>query len=137
MCRNLENFSSKPPGLEEHYPRVFAQVEHQVHAIKSRSIPSPSKLLHLILIANDRDSISGDAKKVSIREVVKPMLALCKENGWLAVLESTSEKSRDVYKYLGFEIMDEVHVGVGEVDREGRRKVGGEGVTMWAMVAGL
>lgn len=123
--------------LEEHYPRVLAQVEHQVHTIKSRSIPSPSKLLHLILIANDRDSISGDAKKASIREVVKPMLALCKENGWLAVLESTSEKSRDVYKYLGFEVMDEVHVGVGEVDREGRRKVGGEGVTMWAMVAGL
>ncbi|KAF1921296.1 hypothetical protein BDU57DRAFT_436450 [Ampelomyces quisqualis] len=133
----LEDFTGQPPAVEEHYPRVLAQVENLVFQVKQRAIAPPRKMLHLILIANDRESVPSGGKKSSIKTVVMPMLAMAKENGWLAVLEASSPKSRDVYKYLGFEVMEEVHVGVGEVDREGRRKEGGEGVTMWAMVFGL
>lgn len=121
-------------GPDEHAPRVLRQLEGLFTKARAHVITPPRKVLHLLLVANDRATLSGDGSKPSIGAVVKPMLAMAKERGWLACLEATSARARDVYKYYGFEVIEEVHVGKGEVDSRGHRVEGGEGVSMWAMV---
>jgi hypothetical protein len=59
---------------------------------------------------------------------------MAKGKGWPVVLESTSPRSRDVYAHLGFDMLEEITVGKGKVDAEGRGKEGGEGVVLWAMM---
>lgn len=39
-----------------------------------------------------------------------------------------------MYAHLGFQILEEITVGKGKVDGEGRGKDGGEGVLLWAMM---
>ncbi|PRP77996.1 hypothetical protein PROFUN_14084 [Planoprotostelium fungivorum] len=50
-------------------------------------------------------------------------------------LEATSENSRDIYKKMGFEVLETVVMGVGQVDgkgySDGETK---EGVTLWCML---
>jgi len=59
---------------------------------------------------------------------------MAREKGWPVVLESTSPRSRDVYTHLGFQMLEEIVVGKGKVDGEGRGREGGEGVKLWAMM---
>lgn len=124
-------------GPDEHGPRVLRQLEGLFTKARGRVITPPRKVLHLLLVANDRASVSDEGPQPSIGAVVKPMLAMARERGWLACLEATSARSKDIYKYYGFEVIEKVHVGKGEVDSRGHRVEGGEGVSMWAMVYGL
>lgn len=61
---------------------------------------------------------------------------MAQEKGWPVVLEATSARSRDVYRHLGFDVLEEVTVGKGRVDAEGRGKEGGEGCVLWVMMKG-
>lgn len=135
--RKLEEFTGKDPEPDEHAPRVLRQLEGLFTKARGRVITPPRQVLHLLLVANDRASIPGDGPKPSIGAVVKPMLAMAKERGWLACLEATSAGARDVYKHYGFDVIEEIKVGKGEVDSRGHKVEGGEGVSMWAMVYGL
>jgi hypothetical protein len=134
--RHLEDFPASPPPEDSHAPRVLAELERKVYPARRKVITPPRQVLHLLLIANDRKA-AAEGKDVSIRELVKPMLAMAKEKGWVVALEATSARARDVYQHLGFEVLEEVKVGVGEVDVDGRRVEGGRGVSMWAMVFGV
>ena len=49
-------------------------------------------------------------------------------------LESSTENSRDLYAWLGWEEVVVEVVGKGQVDREGKPKKGGEGARLWGMV---
>lgn len=135
--RKVVDFTGEDTGPDEHAPRVLRQLEGLFTKARGRVITPPRKVLHLLLVANDRASASDEGQKMSIGAVMKPMLAMAKERGWLSCLEATSSHARDVYKHFGFEIIEEVHVGKGEVDRSGHREEGGEGVSMWVMVYGL
>lgn len=135
--RKLETFTGEDTGPDEHGPRVLRQLESLFTKARARVITPPRQVLHLLLVANDRASVADQGPKPSIGAVIKPMLAMAKERGWLACLEATNEHARDVYKHFGFEVIEEVHVGKGEVDSRGHRVEGGEGVSMWAMVYGL
>ena len=61
-------------------------------------------------------------------------MQMARENDWTIVLEATSEKSRDIYQHLGFDLVKELTIGIGKVDSEGRVKEGGEGVRLWVMM---
>ncbi|CAK1357968.1 unnamed protein product [Cercospora beticola] len=52
-------------------------------------------------------------------------------SGWPLYLEATSPRSRDLFKRVGFKIVREIKVGVGQVDGEGVPSDGGEGVSLW------
>ncbi|KAH7384412.1 hypothetical protein DE146DRAFT_681422 [Phaeosphaeria sp. MPI-PUGE-AT-0046c] len=133
----LETFTGKNEGVDEHAPRVLQQLEELYTKARTRVITPPRQILHLLLIGNDRASVSGDGPKPSIGAVVKPMLAMAKERGWLACLEATTARARDVYEHYGFEVIEEGRVGKGEVDGRGYKVDGGEGIPIWAMVYGL
>jgi hypothetical protein len=134
--RHLEDFPTSPPPEDSHAPCVLAELERKVYPARRKVITPPRQVLHLLLIANNRKA-AAEGKDVSIRELVKPMLAMAKEKGWVVALEATSARAKDVYAHLGFELLEEVKVGVGEVDESGMRVEGGKGVSMWAMVYGV
>lgn len=90
-------------------------------------------MLHLVLLANDRSHPSA-IMPAKVSDLIRPVLEMAKEKGWPVVLESTSPRSRDVYAHLGFETLEEITVGRGKVDGDGRGKDGGEGVLLWAMM---
>ncbi|RDW92748.1 uncharacterized protein DSM5745_00070 [Aspergillus mulundensis] len=61
-----------------------------------------------------------------------------KETAWCTEvpiwLEATTAYSRDLYLTLGFEVVEEITLGEGKVNRDGFLDKEGQGVTMWAMV---
>jgi hypothetical protein len=136
MYRQLEDFTENEEE-EEHMPRVLAELDHAAHNARKRLISAPRKVVHLLLIANDRASVSGNERVPSIADVMRPMLAMASERGWPVCLEATSARSRDVYKYLGFEVIEEMRIGAGRVDGDGHRLEDGPGIAIWAMVYGL
>jgi hypothetical protein len=138
--------------LEEHtkeheedmnVPPAVAELNAASHKARSRILSSPQKVLHLVLVGNDRSqyppslsSSSSSSTPASIKILIRPVLALAKESGWPVCLEATSPRSRDVYAHLGFEVLEEMVLGRGKVDADGRGKDGGEGIKIWAMVCG-
>ena len=49
-------------------------------------------------------------------------------------LEATTAYSRDIYVRLGFQIIDEIVLGKGQVAPDGTTSEGGEGVKVWGML---
>jgi hypothetical protein len=49
-------------------------------------------------------------------------------------LEATTAYSRDIYARLGFETIEEIVLGKGQVREDGLRKKGGDGVRIWGMI---
>lgn len=52
-----------------------------------------------------------------------------------AWLEATTKHSRDVYEHLGFLEVDQIQIGEGKTDRTGNLVDGGEGITIYCMIA--
>jgi hypothetical protein len=134
--RSLEDLPEGDEEENEHMPRVLAELEHEATQARKCVMSAPRKILHLMLVANDRSSVVDNEKAPSIGQVMRPMLAMAKEKGWAVCLEATSARSRDVYKYLGFEVIGELCIGKRRVDGDGRRVEGGSGIPMWAMMYG-
>lgn len=78
--------------------------------------------------------MSGSIGKFKISNVLRPILALAAAQKIPVVLEATSPRSRDVYRHLGFEVVEELRVGVEVVCRDGYFSDGGDGVVVWLMV---
>jgi hypothetical protein len=103
---------------------------------RKRILTAPRKVLHLVLIANDKASGSSDGRKASAGDVIRPMLEIATSHGWPVVLEATSPRSRDIYAHLGFKIAEEITLGAGRIDGLAHRLEGGSGISVWAMVFG-
>jgi len=59
---------------------------------------------------------------------------IARKDGCPLWLEATTAYSRDIYERLGFEIIEEIVLGQGQVGEDGLRKKGGEGVRVWGMI---
>jgi hypothetical protein len=128
--RVLEEYEDeyKPePGT----PESMIELNTLAHTAHKRVLAAPQRILHLVLVANDRSQPASTPAKVS--HLIRPVLAMAKEKGWPVCLEATSPRSRDVYAHLGFEVLEEMRVGKGKVDAEGWGCADGEGVLIWAM----
>ncbi|KAH4103817.1 hypothetical protein HBH70_097180 [Parastagonospora nodorum] len=132
----LEDLKDGPYEDHEHLPRVLNEMNAQADVARKRILTPPKKLLHLALIANDKESVPSDGRKVGASDVIRPMLEMATSRGWPVVLEATSPRSRDIYARLGFKDVGELKLGVGRINSKGRRQEGGEGVSQWAMVYG-
>lgn len=119
-----------------HFPYAVNEINGLAHQARRKHVPKGCKeMLHLILLGNDRSHPSHDPSRNSkVSDVIRPVLQMAKEMKWPVVLEATTEKSRDVYLHLGLEILEEITVGKGKIDREGRAKEGGEGCLLWSMM---
>lgn len=118
------------------HPSAVTELNHLAHEARKPRIPPHCKgILHLFLLANDRSHPSNDPScNAKVSDVIRPMIRIARENNWTIALEATSEKSRDIYKHLGFDLVKELTIGIGKVDSEGRQKEGGEGVRLWGMM---
>lgn len=70
----------------------------------------------------------------AVRGVIEPFLHKAREENLPVWLEATNSHARDVYKYFGFKVVEEVRIGLGIVNEEGWAQEGGEGVLMWGML---
>ena len=52
-----------------------------------------------------------------------------------AWLEATTVRSRDVYAHLGFKEVEQIQIGAGKADKTGNLREGGEGLTIYIMIA--
>lgn len=136
IIRYLEDLKDEPYEDHEHLPRVHNEMNAQADVARKRLLTPPKKLLHLALIANDKESVPSDGRKAGASDVIRPMLEMATSRGWPVVLEATSPRSRDIYARLGFKVAGELKLGAGRINSKGRREEGGEGVSQWAMVYG-
>jgi len=100
-------------------------------AAKRRRLGS-SAYWYLFVIGRDPCHIG---KSVSSR-LILPFIQKAKQDGVPLWLEATSEHSKNVYEALGFQVVEELKIGKGRCDKKGNLVDGGEGVSMWAMIAG-
>ncbi|PYI16107.1 hypothetical protein BO86DRAFT_403414 [Aspergillus japonicus CBS 114.51] len=52
-----------------------------------------------------------------------------------AWLEAVDEHSLDVYAHLGFRVVEEIQVGVGEFNPRGEFEASGTGIPLYAMMS--
>jgi len=70
----------------------------------------------------------------AISAVVVPYLARANQDQLSVWLEATSLDVVPLYQHFGFRVVEEITIGVGRVDEQGRLKQGGEGVKAWLML---
>jgi hypothetical protein len=70
-----------------------------------------------------------------IRALIDPFLQKAADQGVPAWLEATNKHSRDVYEHLGFREVDQIRIGAGQADQTGNLIAGGEGITIFCMIA--
>jgi hypothetical protein len=87
---------------------------------------------YLFMIGRDN---SSHAKGPVSPRLILPFVQRAKEEGIPVWLEATSLHSKNVYEKLGFKVVEELKVGRGSSDRKGNLVDGGEGVSMWTMIA--
>ncbi|KAL9620734.1 MAG: hypothetical protein Q9160_004747 [Pyrenula sp. 1 TL-2023] len=85
---------------------------------------------HLSRIARAEDR----NEKGVVSAIIKPFLEKAKQDGVPVWLESVAENAKNMYLHFGFEVVDEIIIGVGRLDAKGDENQSGEGILSWAMV---
>lgn len=98
--------------------------------MKKRALKGTKKFYYVFFVATRSDS-RGQGLCSALVRYCQNLAETEKCPIWL---EATTAKSRDVYKKEGFEITEELVLGKGKVDADGKLKKGGEGVTIWGMI---
>lgn len=70
----------------------------------------------------------------AVSAVMVPLLGRAERDGMNVRLEAATEDLIPLYEHFGFDLLEEMTVGVGRVDAAGLVKKGGEGITGWAMM---
>jgi hypothetical protein len=105
------------PGPEKGAP------QEEVRKLKSH--------YHLSFLARvpGREHVEG-----AVSAVMLPFLARAREEGVPVWLEATYPHAVAVYQHYGFQICEEVTIGVGRVGADGWPREGGPGVKAWGML---
>lgn len=84
-----------------------------------------------------RDPSIQPPVKGAVRAVIEPYLRKAEEDGLPIWIEAGSARAKDVYGYMGFELLDEMRSGAGTLRSDGYPAVDGEdapGVPTWFMI---
>ncbi|KAK4943429.1 hypothetical protein LTR10_016920 [Elasticomyces elasticus] len=126
-----------PPGIEKPKPAANApegSVEYRkkVDELRKKHLgDKPHWNLNLIGRAPDR------LDRGAVRGLIEPYLQKAREDNLPAWLEATNSHARDVYTHFGFKVVDDFRIGKGIVNGQGWIEHNGEGVLIYAMIAGL
>ncbi|PYH80947.1 hypothetical protein BO82DRAFT_336837 [Aspergillus uvarum CBS 121591] len=102
----------------------------QVQEVKNRWLQG-RPYWYLNLIGRD----PGRTEKGVVRALIDPYLRKAQESRVPVWLEAVDEHSRDVYAHLGFRVVEEIRVGVGEFNPRGEFEAGGTGIPLYAMMS--
>ncbi|KAL4867048.1 hypothetical protein BDV12DRAFT_124145 [Aspergillus spectabilis] len=109
--------------------RMLGEYSGNLNAVKKRAL---TKQQHYYVFA------IGTEYEFQGRGFAKALMQSLQDEAWrLEVpiwLEATTERSRKLYLSLGFEDVEEVTIGVGKAAADGTMEIGGQGITLWAMV---
>ena len=123
MGRSIPNSERRP---------IFLDFLRKIAEAKKRTFPREQRYWHLSLMARDPER----KDKGAVRAIIEPYVRQARREGMPMWLEAGNERAKDVYMWVGgFRQVGEIWSGVGEFDRKGNRKEGGEGVPTWLMVA--
>lgn len=111
--------------------RILVEYATAVEKVKHKVIPtSRYDCFYIIITATAPEQRKQGLNSAMIREVMERARKVDKPI-WL---EATTAYSRRQYERVGFEVVGEITVGKGKVDKDGRNERGGEGVTVTGMV---
>ena len=88
---------------------------------------------HLALLVRDT-SASQEETDQAAREAMQVYLDKAKSDDVPIFLEAGAPEKKDEFLKWGFEVLEEVSVGGGKVDRRGWPTAGGGGVKVWGMI---
>lgn len=114
---------------------VFAGFQDSITAAKAKYMGEGQKYWHLSMMV--RDPTRQPPLKGAVRAVIEPYLRKAKEDGLPIWIEAGSARARDVYGYMGFELLEEIRNGAGTHRADGYPAVNGEdasGVPIWFMI---
>lgn len=127
LYQNLQ----EPGHLHSCKKRILVEYATAVEKVKHKVIPtSRYDCFYIIITATAPEQRRQGLNGAMIREVMERARKINKPI-WL---EATTAYSRKQYERVGFEVVGEITVGKGNVDKDGRNKRGGEGVTVTGMV---
>jgi len=99
-------------------------------AAKARALRGSTRYFY-VFIAGTR----SEARKLGLcSALIRHCQQVAEKEDCPIWLEATTAKSHALYEKLGFETTGVLVLGRGEVGSDGRTKIGGEGVSIWAMV---
>lgn len=70
----------------------------------------------------------------AVSAVVKPFMEDAKKKGVPFALEAVGERAQQVYEHWGFQTVEVLRVGEGEIDSENRPDPNGEGIEVFYMI---
>ena len=124
-----------PLGAEEREKRpIFAKFMDAIAAAKVRYMGEGHSYWHLSMMVRDP---SKPALKGAVRAVIEPYLRKAEEDGLPVWIEASSARARDVYAYMGFELLEEYRSGEGSHRADAQHAMNGEdapGVPIWFMI---
>ena len=134
-----------PPGAQVMGPKltaiersqrpIFAKFTDAIADAKTRYMCPGRPYWHLSMMA--RDSDIQPPLKGAVRAVIEPYLRKAEKDGLPIWIEAGSARARDVYGYMGFELLEEIRVGAGTHTSRGYPAINGEdapGVPLWFMI---
>jgi GNAT superfamily N-acetyltransferase len=112
--------------------RMLLEFEPQTEAMRLKAFPK-TQLYHYIFFMGTRADAQGQGLGSELMKHQQDLVRECK-NGLPTWLEATTARSRDLYLRLGFEVVDEILLGKGDVGADGMAEKDGGGVPVWGMV---
>lgn len=98
--------------------------------MKKRALKDEKRFFYIFFVATRSDSRGRGLCSALIRHCQR----VAEAENYPLWLEATTAHSRDVYAKEGFKVAEQVVLGEGQVDADGKTKKNGEGVTVWGMV---
>ena len=114
---------------------IFCSFMDGIAAARLKYLGPGAKYWHLSMMVRDPDV--QPPVKGAVRAVIEPYMRRAEEDGLPIWIEAGSPRARDVYGYLGFELLEEMRSGKGTHQADGYPVVNGEdapGVPTWFMI---
>lgn len=114
---------------------IWAHFMNSIAAGKLKYMGPGANYWHLSMMV--RDPAIQPPVKGAVRAVIEPYLRKAEEDGLPIWIEAGSARARDVYGYMGFELLEEMSSGKGTHRADGYLAVNGEeapGVPTWFMI---
>ena len=128
-CTGVAGFGQDADQIEREGRVAFAEFLRGVSERKKVTFSGEERYWQLSLMARE----PGRKEKGVVRAVMEWGLERARREGCRVWVEAGSGRARDVYGWFGFRVVEELRIGRGVFDGEGRRREGGEGVGTWLM----
>ncbi|KAK4569848.1 hypothetical protein LTR86_002817 [Recurvomyces mirabilis] len=112
------------------FRRMLLEFEPKTDAMKRKAFGKSKKFWYVFFNAT-REDRRGRGLSTALMQKAQGRAA---KDGLPLWLEATTAKSTKLYLKLGFEVVDTISLGEGQVDSEGQKQAGGGGVPVRGMV---